>query len=99
MEHPIFSTGKLNVSAMLLVQLSRFRFSLLFLFIVSFLFNKFLLGFQLLQIQNQYKLIKPGFSVLDLGCAPGAWLQVACQSLGPLKNGGAVVGIDVKNRR
>lgn len=56
-------------------------------------------AFKLLQIQNQYKLIKPGFSVLDLGCAPGAWLQVACQSLGPLKNGGAVVGIDVKNRR
>lgn len=31
---------------------------------------------QLLQIQKQYKLIKPGSSVLDLGCAPGAWLQV-----------------------
>lgn len=42
---------------------------------ISFI-NKFLLGFQLLQIQNQYKLIKPGSSVLDLGCAPGAWLQV-----------------------
>ncbi|MBA0630380.1 hypothetical protein Godav_002489, partial [Gossypium davidsonii] len=53
-------------------------------------------AFKLLQIQNQYKLIKQGCSVLDLGCAPGAWLQVACQSLGPLKNGGAVVGIDVK---
>ncbi|OMO59048.1 hypothetical protein CCACVL1_25147 [Corchorus capsularis] len=53
-------------------------------------------AFKLLQIQKQYKLIKPGSSVLDLGCAPGAWLQVACQSLGPLKNGGAVVGIDVK---
>ncbi|CAM8990781.1 unnamed protein product [Rhodiola kirilowii] len=50
----------------------------------------------LLQIQKQYKLINPGSSVLDLGCAPGAWLQVACQSLGPLKNGGLVVGIDVK---
>lgn len=23
-------------------------------------------------------------------------MQVACQSLGPLKNGGAVVGIDIK---
>ncbi|KAL1173095.1 hypothetical protein V6Z11_A05G391100 [Gossypium hirsutum] len=55
-------------------------------------------AFKLLQIQNQYKLIKPGCSVLDLGCAPGAWLQVACQSLGPLKNGGAVVGIDVKKK-
>ncbi|XP_061973759.1 uncharacterized protein LOC133695823 isoform X3 [Populus nigra] len=53
-------------------------------------------AFKLLQIQKKHKLIAPGSSVLDLGCAPGAWLQVACQSLGPLKNGGAVVGIDLK---
>ncbi|KAL3579143.1 hypothetical protein D5086_020647 [Populus alba] len=53
-------------------------------------------AFKLLQIQKQHKLITPGSYVLDLGCAPGAWLQVACQSLGPLKNGGAVVGIDHK---
>lgn len=53
-------------------------------------------AFKLLQMQNKYKLITPGSSVLDLGCAPGAWLQVACQSLGPLKNGGTVVGIDLK---
>nr|GMD57456.1 putative ribosomal RNA methyltransferase mrm2, mitochondrial isoform X1 [Ipomoea batatas] len=53
-------------------------------------------AFKLLQMQKQYKLITPGSSVLDLGCAPGAWLQVACQSLGPLKNNGAVVGIDLK---
>uniref|UniRef100_A0A1D1YZ40 rRNA methyltransferase 2, mitochondrial n=1 Tax=Anthurium amnicola TaxID=1678845 RepID=A0A1D1YZ40_9ARAE len=53
-------------------------------------------AFKLLQMQKQYKLITPGASVLDLGCAPGAWLQVACQSLGPLEKGGVVVGIDVK---
>ncbi|KMT18341.1 hypothetical protein BVRB_2g024980 [Beta vulgaris subsp. vulgaris] len=53
-------------------------------------------AFKLLQLQEKYKLIKPGSSVLDLGCAPGAWLQVACQSLGPSKNGGDVVGIDLK---
>ncbi|KAI3987093.1 hypothetical protein MKX01_036883 [Papaver californicum] len=53
-------------------------------------------AFKLLQMQKQYNLIKPGSSVLDLGCAPGAWLQVACQSLGPLKTGGVVVGIDLK---
>ncbi|KAL1825105.1 hypothetical protein ACET3Z_011883 [Daucus carota] len=53
-------------------------------------------AFKLLQMQKQYKLITPGCSVLDLGCAPGAWLQVACQSLGPLENGGSVVGIDLK---
>ncbi|OWM70043.1 hypothetical protein CDL15_Pgr025892 [Punica granatum] len=54
---------------------------------------------QLLQMQNKYKLITRGSAVLDLGCASGAWLQVACQSLGPLKNGGSVVGIDLKSRR
>ncbi|WOL14995.1 hypothetical protein Cni_G23776 [Canna indica] len=53
-------------------------------------------AFKLLQMQKQYRLITPGAAVLDLGCAPGAWLQVACQSLGPLEKGGAVVGIDLK---
>ncbi|KAK4776743.1 hypothetical protein SAY86_005431 [Trapa natans] len=53
-------------------------------------------AFKLLQMQNKYKLITQGSAILDLGCAPGAWLQVACQSLGALKNGGSVVGIDLK---
>ncbi|KMZ63565.1 Ribosomal RNA large subunit methyltransferase E [Zostera marina] len=53
-------------------------------------------AFKLLQIQKQHNLILPGASVLDLGCAPGAWLQVACQHLGPLEKGGSVVGVDVK---
>ncbi|XP_072993636.1 uncharacterized protein [Typha latifolia] len=53
-------------------------------------------AFKLIEIQKQFKLIAPGSSVLDLGCAPGAWLQVACQNLGPLEKGGAVVGIDLK---
>ena len=53
-------------------------------------------AFKLIQIQKQHKLIAPGAAVLDLGCAPGAWLQVACQNLGPLEKGGLVVGVDVK---
>ncbi|XP_020967707.1 uncharacterized protein LOC107616420, partial [Arachis ipaensis] len=32
-------------------------------------------AFKLVQIQKQHKLIKAGSSVLDLGCAPGAWLS------------------------
>ncbi|KAM0941354.1 putative 23S rRNA (uridine(2552)-2'-O)-methyltransferase [Dioscorea sansibarensis] len=55
-------------------------------------------AFKLLEMQKQYKLMSPGASVLDLGCAPGAWLQVACQSLGPLEKGGVVVGVDVKQK-
>ncbi|KAG8061549.1 hypothetical protein GUJ93_ZPchr0003g16797 [Zizania palustris] len=53
-------------------------------------------AFKLIQIQKQHKLIAPGAAVLDLGCAPGAWLQVACQNLGPLEKGGVVIGVDVK---
>ncbi|XP_078162716.1 ftsJ-like methyltransferase family protein isoform X1 [Carex rostrata] len=53
-------------------------------------------AFKLIQIQKQFNPITPGASVLDLGCAPGAWLQVSCQNLGPLERGGAVVGIDIK---
>ncbi|XLR07792.1 hypothetical protein S83_035730, partial [Arachis hypogaea] len=55
-------------------------------------------AFKLVQIQKQHKLIKAGSSVLDLGCAPGAWLQVACQSLGPPNHGGSVLGIDLKDK-
>jgi 23S rRNA U2552 (ribose-2'-O)-methylase RlmE/FtsJ len=53
-------------------------------------------AFKLLEIQNKHRIIRPGGSVLDLGCAPGAFLQVACQFLGPIEKGGAVVGVDVK---
>ena len=33
---------------------------------------------------------------MDLGCHPGAWLQVACQSLGPKAKGGFVLGVDIQ---
>jgi 23S rRNA (uridine2552-2'-O)-methyltransferase len=35
--------------------------------------------------------------VLDLGCCPGSWLQVACQALGPPQQGGQVIGLDVQD--
>ncbi|XP_014503010.1 uncharacterized protein LOC106763323 [Vigna radiata var. radiata] len=53
-------------------------------------------AFKLLQIQKQHNLINRGATVLDLGCAPGGWLQVACQSLGPFHGGGSVLGVDTK---
>lgn len=33
-------------------------------------------AFKLLEIQQKHKVIPPGGQVLDLGCHPGAWLQV-----------------------
>lgn len=48
-------------------------------------------AYKLLEIQKKYTVLKPGDTVLDLGCAPGGWLQVAAQIIGPK---GKVVGID-----
>jgi len=48
-------------------------------------------SYKLKEINKSYRLFGPGFSVLDLGCAPGGWLQVAKQVVG---NTGQVLGID-----
>ncbi|TYK06379.1 ribosomal RNA large subunit methyltransferase E isoform X3 [Cucumis melo var. makuwa] len=48
------------------------------------------------ELLTDFKLITSGSSIMDLGYAPGAKLQVACQSLGPSRNRGSVLGIDMK---
>jgi 23S rRNA (uridine2552-2'-O)-methyltransferase len=47
--------------------------------------------YKLEEIDQKVGLFKPGARVLDLGCAPGSWLQYAGLKIGP---GGAMVGID-----
>ena len=42
-------------------------------------------AYKLKEIQERRKIIHRGDRVLDLGCAPGAWLQVANESIGPAK--------------
>ena len=48
--------------------------------------------YKLQEIQKKYRILSKGARVLDLGCAPGSWLQFAAQQTGP---GGRVVGIDL----
>ncbi|RZA07477.1 MAG: RlmE family RNA methyltransferase [Proteobacteria bacterium] len=50
-------------------------------------------AYKLQEIQKKFKLIKNGNGVLDLGCAPGAWTQVALPLVGPK---GIVIGIDLE---
>ncbi len=38
-------------------------------------------AYKLLEIQEKYRLIRPGMTVLDLGAAPGGWSQVAAMLL------------------
>jgi 23S rRNA (uridine2552-2'-O)-methyltransferase len=53
-------------------------------------------AYKLKEIHERFNLIRPGARVLDLGCAPGAWVQVALETVGPR---GVVVGIDLKEVR
>jgi 23S rRNA (uridine2552-2'-O)-methyltransferase len=52
-------------------------------------------AFKLREIDDQVRFLKPGMRIVDLGCAPGGWCQVAVQRARPLESGGRVVGIDV----
>ncbi len=49
-------------------------------------------AFKLIEAQEKYRIIKEGDRVIDFGSAPGGWLQVCAQLVGPEGN---VVGIDL----
>lgn len=39
-------------------------------------------AYKLIEIQNKFKILRPGLIVLDLGAAPGGWSQVAAALVG-----------------
>ncbi len=49
-------------------------------------------AYKLLEIDEKYRILKPGQRVVDLGAAPGGWSQIAAKVVGPK---GKVVGIDL----
>ncbi len=49
--------------------------------------------YKLEEIQKKYRILRPGHRVLDLGAAPGSWIQLEARVVGPT---GLVVGIDLK---
>ena len=49
-------------------------------------------AYKLKEINKSYRIIGPGSYVVDLGCAPGGWVQVAQKISG---NQGKVLGIDL----
>ena len=50
-------------------------------------------AYKLLELQQRFRLIKSGDLVVDLGAAPGGWLQVAAKIVG---QNGKVIGIDLQ---
>ena len=51
-------------------------------------------AYKLLELQQRYRLLRPGDAVVDLGAAPGGWLQVAAGITGQK---GKVIGVDLQD--
>lgn len=49
--------------------------------------------YKLMELDQKFKLFKPGQKVLDIGAAPGSWLQYVSQVVGP---SGFVLGLDLQ---
>ncbi|WP_121063530.1 RlmE family RNA methyltransferase [Chachezhania antarctica] len=58
-------------------------------------------AFKIMELDDRYHFLQPGGRIVDLGCAPGGWLQVAVprvNALGEMQNKpqGRVIGIDIQ---
>ncbi|HEX8875664.1 MAG TPA: RlmE family RNA methyltransferase [Phycisphaerales bacterium] len=53
-------------------------------------------AYKLKEIQERHRILRSGMKVVDLGCAPGSWLQVASEIVG---SKGIVIGIDLQEVR
>lgn len=58
-------------------------------------------AFKILELDDKYGFLKPGARVVDLGCAPGGWCQVAVARVNALgektgKPAGTVLGVDLQ---
>lgn len=56
-------------------------------------------AYKLSEMDDRFGLLKPGYCVVDLGAAPGSWLQLGVQRIKTLENtkkhNGFIVGIDL----
>jgi len=58
-------------------------------------------AYKILELDEKYQFLVPGARVVDLGCAPGGWLQVAVPRVNSLaarsgKAVGRVIGVDLQ---
>ncbi len=50
--------------------------------------------YKLMELDERFRLIRPGMTVLDVGAAPGSWLQYVSKKIGPR---GKAIGIDIQD--
>ena len=58
-------------------------------------------AFKIIELDDKYRFLVPGVRVVDLGCAPGGWCQVAVKRTNALgekkgKSIGRVIGVDLQ---
>ncbi|SDW75903.1 RlmE family RNA methyltransferase [Roseicitreum antarcticum] len=58
-------------------------------------------AYKILELDDKYRFLVPGARVVDLGCAPGGWLQIAVKRVNALgdkqgKRVGTVLGVDLQ---
>ena len=58
-------------------------------------------AFKIIELDDKYRFLQPGVRVVDLGCAPGGWCQVAVDRTNALghrqgKPVGRVIGVDMQ---
>ena len=58
-------------------------------------------AFKIMELDDKFRFLVPGARVVDLGCAPGGWLQVAVPRINadgarPSKPRGRIVGVDLQ---
>src|SRR3984957_10644771 len=52
-------------------------------------------AYKLIEIDDKYRFLKPGVTVVDLGAAPGGWSQIAAKRIGVADGRGKVIAIDL----
>jgi 23S rRNA (uridine2552-2'-O)-methyltransferase len=52
-------------------------------------------AYKLLEIDDKYRVLKSGMTVVDLGAAPGGWSQIAAKRVGSVEGKGTVIAIDL----
>jgi 23S rRNA (uridine2552-2'-O)-methyltransferase len=58
-------------------------------------------AFKILELDDKYRFLVPGARIVDLGCAPGGWCQVAVRRINALgerqgKKVGTILGVDLQ---
>jgi len=52
-------------------------------------------AYKLLEMDDKYRVLKSGMTVVDLGAAPGGWSQIAAKRVGSADGKGKVIAIDL----